>query len=158
MNTYDNVTPTRARSRPRSFVSWICDNATWPRTTPAGANTNANTTDNVANVFVSCCWEVGAGAPEGLVGPTVNGSLPNGSPLGAVPGPPPPSPPGFILTATRNSTWSSAPGPRSETGRYRGRAGGCHWAAARVTTPRSIGEPIAFRWTGFRLPQPSIPH
>src|SRR6202165_1888840 len=53
MNTYDKVMPTSARSRPRSPVSLICDNPKWPRIAPAGANTNANTTDRLASVLVS---------------------------------------------------------------------------------------------------------
>src|SRR6478672_1107385 len=99
MNTYDNVPPTIARSRPRFPVSRICANARWPRITPAGANTNANTTDNVASVLVSWCWEVGAGPCDALApgrrapnGSPAKSSPPNGSPPDGAAGPPPQPP------------------------------------------------------------------
>src|ERR1700694_5390277 len=60
MITYDRVSPINARSRPRSPRWRICDSATWPSAAPAGANTNANTIDKVANVLASPC-----GVPAG---------------------------------------------------------------------------------------------
>src|ERR1700758_2003219 len=51
MNEYDSATPTRARSRQSSPVRRICASPRCPRTAPAGANTNANTTDSVAKVL-----------------------------------------------------------------------------------------------------------
>src|ERR1700733_10846975 len=63
MNTYDSVSPTRARSRPRSPVRRIWLSPRCPKSAPAGANTNANTTDSVANVLAS--WRGGGGGAGG---------------------------------------------------------------------------------------------
>src|SRR5690242_4961580 len=53
IKVYDRLSPTRARSRPRCPVRLICDRPRCPNTAPAGANRNANTTDNVAKVLAS---------------------------------------------------------------------------------------------------------
>ena len=52
MNAYDSHTPTSARSRPRSPVRRIWASPRCPKTAPAGAKTNANTSDNVANALM----------------------------------------------------------------------------------------------------------
>src|ERR1700722_18034111 len=88
MNTYDNVTPTSARSRPFSRECRICESARCPKIAPTGAKTNANTTDNVANTLASSRGCIGAGAGGGG-GPGIpvpppwngfgsNGLFPNG--------------------------------------------------------------------------------
>ena len=97
------MSPTIARSRPRCPCRLICDSATWAKTAPAGANTNANTIDNVANVLTSPLgvpegggktepvvggmpWVSGGGVYPWVLGGPPKGSGPNGS------GCPPPVP------------------------------------------------------------------
>ena len=53
MNTYDNVTPTNARSRPFSPCDELATGPGAHKIAPTGAKTNANTTDNVASTLVS---------------------------------------------------------------------------------------------------------
>src|SRR5258708_31529387 len=91
MITYERVSPTIARSRPRCPRCLICESATWARAAPAGANTNANTIDKVASVLTSPLGvpcgggktePVGAGKPwvsGGGVYPWMFGGPPKGS-------------------------------------------------------------------------------
>ncbi|PQM44815.1 hypothetical protein C1Y40_05021 [Mycobacterium talmoniae] len=51
ISRYDVVTPMTARVRPGWRWRLIWDSATCPSAAPTGANRNANTTDNVANVL-----------------------------------------------------------------------------------------------------------
>src|SRR5690348_14251552 len=60
ITAYDSISPTIARSRPRSPDRRICAKPRCPSTTPAGAKTNANTTDSVANTLVRRCCGGGA--------------------------------------------------------------------------------------------------
>lgn len=82
MNTYDSVTPTRARSRPSSPVRRIRANPRCPRTAPAGANTNANTSDSVARVLTAGRYGgVPGGSAGGSIGSigSIGGTRPSGS-------------------------------------------------------------------------------
>ncbi|BBY37701.1 hypothetical protein MMAN_18350 [Mycobacterium mantenii] len=76
ITAYDSTIPTKARSRPRCPVRRTCRRPKCPRIAPTGANTNANTTDNVAKVLTGRRSGGGVGGAEYTGGP--GGALPNG--------------------------------------------------------------------------------